>query len=210
MLAVATAVVALGTLGACGPSGGASPTSPPAGSAGVGASPTGAATTPPAGPAVASPLTCAQLQEAAVTTATVKLADYPFDSINLTGGRWSAEDGTEIELQEPCGIGNFIGDAALDAAGAIKLTAGGTGRFYTLLAWRNSGGSPVLAATVALGDRNPVVEITIVGGQIRAVYLTRTDDQPMAVLNVRRTALFNVVGTALVEASHVDEPYAGP
>jgi hypothetical protein len=38
------------------------------------------------------------------------------------------------------------------------------------------------------------------------VYYTRTDDQPMAVVNIRRTAKFKLAGHKLTEVSHTDVP----
>ena len=210
------AVAAATALGACGAPAGeaASPpagTSPPGGSGRLGDAPRPAPTTPaPPAPTrrpLARPLTCAQLQEAAVTTAGVKLEDYPFDSINLTGGRFGAEDGTEIELLRPCAIGDVVGDGSADAVGTIVLASGGTGRFHTVLLWRNASAKPVLAATVSLGDRNPVSALSIAGRKVTVVYLTRTDGFPMAGVNLKRTAVYTVSGTKLVEQSHSDEPY---
>ena len=91
--------------------------------------------------------------------------------------------------------------------GVVKITAGGTGRFYTLVAWlSNNSGVPQLAASKALGDRNPVESITIAGNQATVVYLTRTPDVPLAGLNLRRTAIFRLTDTGLTELSHVDAP----
>jgi hypothetical protein len=204
--ALAAALGALACGGTPAGPGGATSAASPAPSAGVigSAPPT---TTSPAPPPLAAPLTCGQLRNAAVTTATVKLSDYPSSSINLTNGRWTGGYGAEIVLQDPCGIGNIVGDNALDAVGAVVLSTGGTGRFYSLVAWRNSAGSPVLAATLAIGDRNPVVDISIASKKITVVYLTRDDSASMAELNIKRTAVYKVSGTVLVELSHADVPY---
>jgi hypothetical protein len=213
VLALLVAACALIAVAACGgtagPAGGQG-TSSPTGGAILGGAPgatTPVATPPHTTPPLASPLNCGQLQNAAVTTATVKLPDYPFDSINLAAGRWSAEDGTEILLKSPCAIGDLVGDASADAVGVVTISTGGTGLFYQLVAWRNSSGSPALAATASLGDRNPVTSLSIASKKLTVVYLTRTSDASMAELNLRRTALYKVSGKALVEISHTDEPY---
>jgi hypothetical protein len=217
----AFAAIAALALAACGgPGGGGAdrPAAGPTGNAAVGGAPNGSPSagpsraSPTAGPtakppAAAKPLTCAALRQADVTTASVKLSDYRFDSITLADGRWAAEDGTEIELQAQCGIGDLTSDGAADAVGVVRISMGGTGRFYSLVAWRNSAGTPALADTLALGDRNPVTAITIASQRVTVVYLTRTDGSPMAALNLKRTAVFRVSGTTFVEESHTDEPY---
>jgi hypothetical protein len=207
--AVALSCVLLVVLAGCGGTGGpgADGTASPSGGAVLGGSPGATTSAPHTTAALAAPLSCAQLQNAAVTTVAVKLPDYLFDSINLAGGRWSAEDGTEILLQTPCAIGDLVGDGSADAVGVVTISTGGTGLFYQLVAWRNSSGSPVLAATTSIGDRNPVQELSISAKKLTVVYLTRTDGSPMAVLDLRRTALYKVTGTHLVEISHTDETY---
>jgi hypothetical protein len=180
--------------------------SSPAGSPSAAPSPAGPATSapPPAGPA----LTCAQLKHAYVGSTTISYNGY-HDSIPLGDGRWSGEDGATVTLQKPCGIGDLTGDGAKDAVGVVSLTTGGTGNFYTLVVWRNSAGEPECAAVADLGDRNPVLSISISAQKATVVYLTRTDSSPMAVVNVKRTAVYHLVGSHFTEVSHTDVPYSG-
>src|SRR5205814_4649441 len=131
------------------------------------------------------------------------------DSIPLGGGVWSGEDGWTVTLQKPCGIGDLNGDGAKDAVGVVARTSGGTGDFYTLVVWRDANGQPECAAVTEIGDRNPVVSITIASQKATVVYLTRTSDQPMAVLNVKRTAVYHLAGSHFTELSHTDAPYSG-
>jgi hypothetical protein len=161
----------------------------------------------PAPPAVPA-LTCAQLAYAAVGSATISYNGY-HDSIPLGGGRWSGEDGATVTLQKPCGIGDLNGDGAKDAVGVVALTTGGTGTFYTLVVWRNAAGQPECAALADLGDRNPVLSVSVSAQRATVVYLTRTDGSPMAMVNVRRTAVHRLVGTNVTEVSHTDVPYSG-
>ena len=156
----------------------------------------------------AKPLKCSQLDGAQVGSATVPFNGYP-DYIPLTEGRWAGEDGAEVELQEPCAVGDLDGDGAADALRALKLTANGTGRFSFLVFWRNAGGSPVYRTLSDLGDRNPIASISVSGGKATVVYYTRTPDVGMAVLNIKRTAIYKVSGSKLTELSHKDVPYAG-
>ena len=168
---------------------------------GVGAAPATSAARPPV-----AALTCAQLRSAAVGSTTVSYNGY-HDSIPLGDGHWSGEDGNTVDLQHPCGIGDLNGDGAADALGVVALTSGGTGTFFTLVAWRNAGGHPVCVAVADLGDRNPVRSVSIAGGRATVVYLTRTDDAPAAQVNLRRTAVYRLTGATLVETGHTDEPY---
>jgi hypothetical protein len=159
------------------------------------------------GHSAGNPLSCRQLPGALVGTAAIPLADYDPGTVQLSGGRFDGPGGL-VELQEPCGIGDLNRDGVFDAIGVVKITAGGTGRFYTLVAWlSDNSGVPQLAASKALGDRNPVETITIASNQATVVYLTRTPEVPLAGLNLRRTAIFGLTDTGLTELSHVDAPY---
>jgi hypothetical protein len=213
----ASTAIAVATLGmaACGgdpdESPGAGATTPP-GTAGLGAAPS--STTPPVTPsatpsstkpaAVAAPLTCGGVRNATLGSPTVRFNDY--DGIPLLDGVWSGEDGNSITVKI-CGVGDLNGDGAVDALAAVELDAGGTGKFWSLAAWRNTSGSPVFAAVKELGDRTPVQSITITGNRATVVYLTRGDSDPMAAITTRRTAIFRVSGVTLTEVSHSDEPY---
>ncbi|MDT9693252.1 hypothetical protein Q5762_33995 [Streptomyces sp. P9(2023)] len=142
-------------------------------------------------------------------TALVKLPDYPRDSMRLTDGHWEGEDGVRVDLQPQCAIGHIVGDGAADAVGVVKVTPQGTARFYTLVVWRNGHGTPVPFATESLGDRTPVVSVTVTGPAVTVVYRTRRESDPSAVNTLTRTAVYRVAGAGLHEVSHVDTPYAG-
>jgi len=160
------------------------------------------ATTPPA-------LRCTALARAQVGSSSIPLADYGPGTVTLTDGAFDSPDGVRVRLGEPCAIGDLNGDGAADAMGVVQIESGGTGRFFTLVAWVNDGGSPRLAASTALGDRNGVGSITIADRVATVVYYTRTDDMPMAAVNIRRTATFELRSSGLVETGHRDEP-CGP
>lgn len=163
------------------------------------------ATTPaPAKPAVPS-LTCAQLKNATLGSATVKYNGYP-DGIPLADGSWSGEDGNTVTLTV-CATGDLTGDGAVDGLAALKLDGGGTGKFYSIGAWRNVAGKPVFAALKDLDDRTPVQSIAIAAGKATVVYLTRNDGEPAAQISIRRTAVFTLSGATLTELSHTDVPY---
>ncbi len=152
-------------------------------------------------------VTCGQLKTALVGSKTISYNGY-HDSIPLGGGVWSGEDGNTVTLETPCGIGDLDNDGGADAVGVVELTNGGTGQFWTLVVWHNSAGKPVCTAVADLGDRNPVQSISISGEKATIVYLTRTDDAPMAEVNLKRTAIFKLSGHKFTEQSHTDAPYA--
>lgn len=192
----------------------------PSGSGSVGDAPSSAAASSAAAPApavttaaapapapAAAALTCGQLAGAPVATAAIHLADYDTAPVVLAGGKFTGSDASTVVLQPACGIGDLTGDGAADALGVVKINFGGTGQFWTLVAWSNNGGSPQLAGTRGLGDRNPVTDITVAGQRATVVYLTRTDDVPMAGVNIKRTAVYQLAGGSLTEVSHSDAPY---
>ncbi|MFI2436053.1 hypothetical protein [Streptomyces sp. NPDC018693] len=217
------ATLAAGLLAGCGPEDGAadapsgakSPTVSAAPSAPVSATPSAAP--PSAAPTSAAPapgtsaaLACEQLRNAPLQTALVKLPDYPRDSMRLTDGHWEGGDGVQVDLVEPeCATGQLVGDDAADAVGVVKVTPEGTGRFYTVVVWRNDHGTPVPAATKSLGDRNPVVSVTVRGPNVTVVYHTRHDTDPPVAHTLTRTSVYRVEGTGLREISRVDARYLG-
>ncbi|HSY00328.1 MAG TPA: hypothetical protein VLG91_23530, partial [Streptomyces sp.] len=158
----------------------------------------------------AEALTCEQLQNASLEGG--GLEGYGVSEAALSGGRWEGADGVVIELQPQCAIGDVTGDSAPDAVGALKISTGGTGRFYSLVTWRNDDGTAVPAAVAELGDRTPVVSIDIPSAgalrQVTVVYLTRGDDDPAAVVTLTRTAVYEVIEPAMVELHHSDAPYS--
>lgn len=199
--AVLVTAATVGLLSGCGhPAGGASGSS-------ASASPIASPAPAPSSAAAAPALTCDQLKHASVGSQTVSYNGY-HDSIPLGDGVWSGEDGATVTLQPQCGIGDLDGDGAQDAVGVVALTTGGTGDFTTLVVWRDAAGEPDFVALADLGDRNPVVSITVAAQRATVVYLTRTDGTPMAMINVRRTAVYHLVGAHFTEISHTDTPYS--
>lgn len=184
----------LGAAEGADPSGGGTPQPTPAQST----------ATHPAG----VPLTCRSIETAEVGNAAVPLEDIPDKVIKLADGRWSNVD-VYLELAGTCGVGDLNGDGSADAVSGIVIDTGGTGKFYSLVAWTSEDGRPALVASKSLGDRTPIEAITIdnTSHRITVVYLTRTPDAPSAAINLRRTAVYRIEGNRLVEVSHTDEPY---
>jgi hypothetical protein len=212
---VVAGVVALGVLAGCG--GSATPADGGPDGEGVmgtaGSTAASATATPSPVPSPSSSdsagesLTCSQLASARVGSAAIPLADYEPVAVQLSAGRYNGADGAAVELQDPCGIGDLDGDGAADAMASVKISRGIAGQFHVLVAWTNDGGAPVLAATAPLGDRNWVESIEIVDGEATVVYYTRTPEAPMAMVNIKRTAIYRLTDAGLVEESHTDVPY---
>ncbi|MFF8378173.1 hypothetical protein ACF07V_18830 [Streptomyces sp. NPDC015661] len=157
----------------------------------------------------AGALTCDQLRNAALQTPSFRFPDAPAGTVAFTDGRWEG-DGVVIELQPQCGIGDMTGDPAEDAVAAVKVTTGGTGKFYGIVTWRNDSGTPVPVAAASLGDRTPVESIDVSSPaprQATVVYLTRGDSEPSAIVTIRRSAVYRVTEPTLAELHHSDTPY---
>ncbi|WP_433388103.1 hypothetical protein [Micromonospora sp. KLBMP9576] len=148
-------------------------------------------------------LTCLELRGARVGSGKVRYRGYAAP-IRLADGRWSDRDGTTVQLQRPCAVGDLDGDGADDAIGVLMLDGGGTGRFFTLAVWRGVDGEPVYQAQLDLGDRTPVQSISLQAGRAAVVYLTRSPSSPMAELNIRRSAVYQLKGTTLTKLGHTD------
>jgi hypothetical protein len=210
------AAALVSVLSACGPgasadSGAGSAGTPDAAATAATPVATAVAVTPVATPkttSVTAPaLTCGQIANAQLGNPTRPFNGYS-DYIPLLDGMWSGEDGAMVEMQKPCGIGDLDGDGAADAVGTVLLrVAGGTGQFWSLAVWHNAAGRPVYRTLADLGDRNPVLSIAVAGQKATVVWLTRTSDAPMAVLNLKRTTVYKLSGADLVEVGHTDAPY---
>jgi hypothetical protein len=183
------------------------------------ASPAASSTAPAPLPASPSPakssakpavtLRCAQLKEGVqLGGPAVKYNGYP-DSIPLGDGHWSGEDGNTVDLQPQCGAGDLDGDGKGDLLGVVSLNGGGSGTFFTLVVWRYASGEPECVALLDLGDRTPVVSISVASRKATVVWLTRTPDAPMAVVNIKRTSVYQLSGATLHELSHTDAAYSG-
>ncbi len=200
----AVGAVLLGALAACG----GSPETPDDGTGVLGTGTrTGeaTATTATSAPAPAA-LSCEDLRAAVVGAVAFPLADYGGGLVQLSDGHFADSGGTTIDLLDACGTGDINGDGVLDAVAAVRIDPDGTGTFYTLVAWLGTdAGTPALAGSEALGDRNPVDSISIGGGVVTVVYFTRTAEVPLAGLNVRRTATYQFTEPGLAESGHTDE-----
>jgi hypothetical protein len=209
----AAAVVAIGALAGCGGSDGSTgsaPTTPP----GAFGNPPGASlpvsapstsrTPPSSATQAAAALTCDGLKNSQLDSAAADEFNYP-QQIQLVDGAWSG-DGLNVSFRE-CAVGDLDGDGNSDGVASLVFNNGGTGQFYYLAYWHNTGGQPEYVSAVNLGDRTPVEKITVAGGTATVVILTRTPDLPPAATNLRRTATYRLSKSTLVEQGHTDAPY---
>ncbi|MFG2010865.1 hypothetical protein ACGFNF_17530 [Micromonospora sp. NPDC048868] len=157
-------------------------------------------------PATLKALTCTQLKTAVLGNGSERYNGYP-DPIPLLDGMWSGEDGTVVHMQQPCAIGDLTGDDAADAVVPVLMDGGGTGKFWQIVMYGNIDGKPVYVTMVDIGDRTPVESVSIKSRRATVVYLTRPEDASSAEVAVRRTAVYELSGSRLVEISHTDAPY---
>ncbi|MEV4481081.1 hypothetical protein [Micromonospora coxensis] len=151
-------------------------------------------------------LGCADLEDARVGSRTVRYRGMA-EPVTLDDGTWRGRDRATVTLQRACGVGDLDGDGTADAVGAVALNSGGSGTFFTLVAWGGSGGEPVFRALADLGDRTPVERISVADGRATVVWLTRSAGRSLAELDVRRTSVYRLSGTTLVEVGHTDQSY---
>jgi hypothetical protein len=166
---------------------------------------TGASTLDTSPSAAAVALTCSDVGNASVYA--------PVHPYNLNGeaglhfidGLWSGPGGRSVAVQAPCAVGELVPGAGPSAVVALmSMTAGTTGRYWSLAICRVQSGDVFCSVVTHFDDREPVESITIGGGDVTVVYLTRTPDVAGVGLDIRRTAIYRVGGDALHEVSHTD------
>ncbi|MBQ1076088.1 hypothetical protein KBX06_23440 [Micromonospora sp. C31] len=160
----------------------------------------------PGAPATLRALTCEQLKTAALGNGSERYNGYA-EPIPLVDGMWSGEDGTVVHMQQPCAVGDLTGDEAADALVPVLMDGGGTGKFWQVVMYGNIDGQPHYVTMIDIGDRTPVESVSISSRRATVVYLTRPEDASSAEVAVRRTAVYRLSGSRLVEVSHTDTPY---
>ena len=110
---------------------------------------------------------------------------YP-ETVQLSDGRYEGEpfqeDGASRPMLifiEPTAFGDLDGDGLEDAAVLLVETSGGSGAFIYLAAVLNQDGKPHNQATLLLGDRVQVDELTIETGEIQIKMLAHGPDDPL-------------------------------
>jgi hypothetical protein len=85
-----------------------------------------------------------------------------------------------IALADPYALGDLDGDGVEDAAVILIVESGGSGTFYYLCAVLNEDGTPLNEATLYLGDRIKIKDLSIRGGRIEIDMLVQGRGDPMA------------------------------
>jgi hypothetical protein len=98
--------------------------------------------------------------------------------------REKAAPGSAIEivitLADPYALGDLDGDGVVDAAVILIVESGGSGTFYYLCAVLNEDGAPLNEATLFLGDRVKIKDLSIRDGRIELDMLVHGRGDPMA------------------------------
>ena len=154
--------------------------------------------------------------------ATCQTANRPLTIHDLKGGEyrseWSAKgkiklnDGiykekivpdsaTElvIKLSDKMALGDLNGDGAEDAAVILISNPGGSGTFYDLAAVINGKGKPIWAASVSLGDRVKVEDVSVRPGKIVVKMVTHQRTDPRCCPSLRVEQQYSLQGDALIE-----------
>ncbi len=103
-----------------------------------------------------------------------------------------------IKLSDKMALGDLNGDGAEDAAVILVSNPGGSGTFYELAAVINSRGKAKHAASVFLGDRVKVEDISISTGQIVVKMVTHDRTDPMCCPSLKVEQEYALQGDELV------------
>ena len=111
-----------------------------------------------------------------------------------------------IKLSDKVAFGDLNGDGAEDGAVMLICDPGGSGTFYDLAAVINGNGKPLYAASVFLGDRVKVEDVSIRSGKIvvKMVIHQRTDPRCCPSLKVKQEYMLQ--GDVLAEQTPETKP----
>jgi hypothetical protein len=164
-----------------------------------------ASPTPPESPALAG-WSCDSIKNAPLGSQAVPYTDAT-SPVRFHNGAWSDEEGNMVQIKM-CAVGDIDGNGPDDALAAVMMKPVlGNGEFWTLALWKDTGGTATFVTLTDLGDRNPVESVDLHGTSATVVWDTRGASDPMAVLTIRRTSTYTLVGGVLHEASHTDAAY---
>jgi hypothetical protein len=147
-------------------------------------------------------------QAAPLTAESLKNTEYKGihpEGLKLSDGKYEGEPFVEggasrpmVVFVEPYAFGDLDGDGVGDAAVLLVETSGGSGSFVYLAAVLNQNGEPLNQATMLLGDRAQVEELTIEGKQIRVKMLTHGPEDPLCCPSQESQGTYTLEGSALV------------
>lgn len=114
-------------------------------------------------------------------------------------------------VNDTVAYGDLDGDGIADAAVVVFISGGGSGTFIHLVAMLDRSGAPEQAAWAFLGDRVPVRNLTITGGQIVARTVTHRPSDGLCCPTLEVTRTFGLEGDRLVprQALVIESPLPG-
>ena len=148
-------------------------------------------------------------QSPALSVEALKNAEYRSEFAGE--GKARLVDGTHVEKESPNSAtelrmtlsdtiaqGDLNGDGVADAAVILVSNPGGSGTFYELVAVINQNGQPRHGASILLGDRVQVKQMTIKDGQITVRMVTQGPNDPMSTPTMEVTQKYKLEQGKLV------------
>jgi hypothetical protein len=142
------------------------------------------------------------------------LANAEYLSEFASGGKARLKDGSHREkaapesaidivttLHERYACGDLDGDGVDDAAVILVVQPGGSGTFYYLCAVVNEEGAPVNVATLLLGDRVQIKDLSIRSGKIEIDMRVQGAGDPMVKPSLMVHRRYKLVGSRLIQQS---------
>lgn len=119
-----------------------------------------------------------------------------------------------VQLVEPAAFGDLNGDGLADAAAVVIVDPSGSGTFFNLVALLNQNGAPAQAAFSYIGDRQGILNLEIMDGQIKLDYVTQGPEDPLCCASEHMVRTYRLVGNTLEITSEQDlgrlDPQATP
>jgi len=106
-----------------------------------------------------------------------------------------------ITLSDRYTYGDLDGDGSEDAAVILIVQSGGSGTFYYLCAVLNEEGAPVNVATLFLGDRIQIRDLSIRSGRIEIDMLVQGPGDPMVKPTAEVYQKYNLARKRLIRQS---------
>jgi hypothetical protein len=139
---------------------------------------------------------------------TYRIQDFDIQA-PLQDGTYSDGEKT-VTLIEPVAFGDINGDGVEDAGVVLAVDPSGSGTFYDLVVLLSQDGLPVQVASTYIGDRQGILNLTIVGGRIALDYFTQGPSDPLCCPSQHRLRSYILEGEELHLASEqiLDSPEA--